>query len=221
MRKTVLLIGASGLIGGELLNLLLKDDEIGTVKAFVRKPLKIKNDKLHEICVDFEKLEEFDSEFKGDSLFCCIGTTRKKTPNLDAYKAIDSGIVLSSAKMASNNKVPQIHLVSAIGADISSKIFYNQLKGEIEKDVFKFGFESTFIYQPALLIGKRFEMRPFEFLAQKIMPFFDLFLTKSTRKYHSIRAEKVAKSMHMNFCTPKKGVTILEYNEMINGILLQ
>jgi uncharacterized protein YbjT (DUF2867 family) len=217
MQKNVLLIGASGLIGSELVQLLLRDDKIKTIKVFVRKTLAITDQKLIELLVDFERLEDFKHEFQGDALFCCIGTTRKKTPDLEAYKAIDYGIVLGASNLARSNQVPQVHLVSAIGADTSSKIFYNRLKGEIEKDIIKLNFPSTFIYQPAMLIGKRSESRPAEFIAQKLMTFFDFFLLGKTQKYHSIEAKKVAESMLDNLHKPKDGATILRYSEMISA----
>ena len=217
MQKNVLLIGASGLIGSELVQLLLRDDKIKTVKVFVRKSLAITDQKLIEILVDFENLEDFKHEFQGDALFCCIGTTRKKTPDLAAYKAIDFGIVLAAATLAKKNQVPQVHLVSAIGANISSKIFYNRLKGEIEKDLLQLNFPTTVIYQPAMLIGKRSESRPAEFIAQKLMPFFDLFLLEKARKYHSIEAKKVAESMLDNLHKPQKGSTFLLYEKMANA----
>jgi uncharacterized protein YbjT (DUF2867 family) len=218
MQKNVLLIGASGLIGSELVQLLLRDDKIKSLKVFVRKTLAITDQKLREILVDFEDLEDFKDEFQGDALFCCIGTTRKKTPDLEAYKAIDYGIVLAAANLARSNQVPQVHLVSAIGANISSKIFYNRLKGEIEKDVLKLDFPTTLIYQPAMLIGKRSESRPAEFIAQKLMPFFDVFLLGKTRKYHSIEAKKVAESMLYNLHKSKDGATVLQYEKMINAV---
>ena len=218
MQKNVLLIGASGLIGSELVQLLLRDDKIKSVKVFARKTLAIKDQKLIEILVDFDCLEDFKHEFQGDALFCCIGTTRKKTPDLEAYKAIDYGIVLAAANIARSNQVPQVHLVSAIGAAVSSKIFYNRLKGEIEKDVLQLDFASTFIYQPAMLIGKRSESRPAECIAQKIMPFFDVFLLGKAQKYHSIEAKKVAESMLENFHKPKKGAIVLQYENMINTV---
>ena len=217
MQKNVLLIGASGLIGSELVQLLLRDDKIKSVKVFARKTLAIKDQKLIEILVNFEHLEDFKHEFQGDALFCCIGTTRKKTPYLEAYKAIDYGIVLSAANLARSNQVPQVHLVSAIGAAVSSKIFYNRLKGEIEKDVLKLDFPTTVIYQPAMLIGKRSESRPAEFIAQKLMPFFDVCLLGKARKYHSIKAKKVAESMLDNLHKPKEGATVLSYSEMISA----
>jgi uncharacterized protein YbjT (DUF2867 family) len=218
MQKNVLLIGASGLIGSELVQLLLRDDKIKSLKVFVRKSLAITDQKLFELLVDFDCLEDFKHEFQGDALFCCIGTTRKKTPDLAAYKAIDYGIVLSAANLARSNQVPQVHLVSAIGANVSSKIFYNRLKGEIEKDLLQLNFPTTLIYQPAMLIGKRSESRPAEFIAQKLMPFFDVFLLGKTRKYHSIEAKKVAESMLYNLHKSQKGASVLQYEKMINTI---
>jgi len=218
MQKNILLIGASGLIGSELVQLLLRDDKIKTVKVFVRKSLAITDQKLREILVDFEHLEDFKHEFQGDALFCCIGTTRKKTPDLEAYKAIDYGIVLAAATLARSNQVPQVHLVSAIGANISSNIFYNRLKGEIEKDLLKLDFPTIVIYQPAMLIGKRNESRPAEFIAQKLMPFFDVFLLGKAQKYHSIEAKKVAESMLDNLHKPQKGASVFQYDKMINTI---
>jgi uncharacterized protein YbjT (DUF2867 family) len=218
MQKNVLLIGASGLIGSELVQLLLRDDKIKTVKVFVRKTLAITDQKLIELLVDFERLEDFKHEFQGDALFCCIGTPRKKTPDLAAYKAIDYGIVLAAANLAKKNQVPQVHLVSAIGAAVSSKIFYNRLKGEIEKDLLQLDFPTTVIYQPAMLIGKRSESRPAEFIAQKLMPFFDVFLLGKAQKYHSIEAKKVAESMLDNLHKPQKGASVFQYDKMINTI---
>jgi len=217
MQKNVLLIGASGLIGSELVQLLLRDDKIKSLKVFVRKTLAITDQKLREILVDFEHLEDFKHEFQGDALFCCIGTTRKKTPDLAAYKAIDYGIVLAVANLARSNQVPQVHLVSAIGAAVSSKIFYNRLKGEIEKDLLQLNFPTTVIYQPAMLIGKRSESRPAEFIVQKLMPFFDVFLLGKAQKYHSIEAKIVAESMLDNLHKPKEGATVLSYSEMISA----
>jgi hypothetical protein len=91
------------------------------------------------------------------------------------------------------------------------------LKGEIEKDVLKLDFPTTLIYQPAMLIGKRSESRPAEFIAQKLMPFFDVFLLGKTRKYHSIKAKKVAESMLDYLHKPKEGATVLQYENMINA----
>ena len=163
--------------------------------------------------MNFDNLEVHKSEFTGDALFLCIGTTRKKTPNLNDYKKIDFGINIESAQMAKENNVPQVHLISSIGADSKASNFYLKLKGEIEEALNDLKFESTFIYRPSVLIGNRNESRPMETISQKLMPFFDLFMQGKLKKYHSISAKQVAKAIIENSKTNYKGVSFLEYTK--------
>jgi len=211
--KKAIVIGASGLIGRELVHLLLEDTSFSKVTIFVRKALTISDDKLQQIVLDFNELEQYSAAFDGSVLFLCIGTTRKKTPNLDDYRAIDYGITLRAANLAKASGVEEVHLISAIGASSNSTIFYNKLKGEIEEDLIKIGFNSTYIYQPSMLIGKRGESRPAEFFFQKLMPVFDLLMVGSLKKYHSVSKEKLAKTMLNHHFKAKKGVHTLTYND--------
>jgi uncharacterized protein YbjT (DUF2867 family) len=211
--KKAIVIGASGLIGRELVHLLLEDTSFSKVTIFVRKALIITDDKLQQIVLDFNELEQYSAAFDGSVLFLCIGTTRKKTPNLDDYRAIDYGITLRAANLAKASGVEEVHLISAIGASSNSTIFYNKLKGEIEEDLIKIGFNSTYIYQPSMLIGKRGESRPAEFFFQKLMPVFDLLMVGSLKKYHSVSKEKLAKTMLNHHLKAKKGVHTLTYSD--------
>jgi uncharacterized protein YbjT (DUF2867 family) len=213
MKKEVIVIGASGLIGNQLVRLLLQENDISKVKIFVRKSIGINDSKLSETIVNFDNLAAHKSEFKGDALFLCIGTTRKKTPDLNDYRKIDFGINIDSAVLAKENKVPQVHLISSIGADSKSSNFYLKLKGEIEEALTDIKFESTFIYRPSVLIGNRNESRPMETISQKLMPFFDLFMLGNLKKYHSISAKQVAEAMIENSKTEYKGVSFLEYTQ--------
>jgi uncharacterized protein YbjT (DUF2867 family) len=211
--KKAIVIGASGLIGRELVHLLLEDTSFSKVTIFVRKALTISDDKLQQIVLDFNELEQYSAAFDGSVLFLCIGTTRKKTPILDDYRAIDYGITLRAANLAKASGVEEVHLISAIGASSNSTIFYNKLKGEIEEDLIKIGFNSTYIYQPSMLIGKRGESRPAEFFFQKLMPVFDLLMVGSLKKYHSVSKEKLAKTMLNHHLKAKKGVHTLTYSD--------
>ncbi|NBR12987.1 MAG: NAD-dependent epimerase/dehydratase family protein [Flavobacteriales bacterium] len=213
MKKEAIVIGASGLIGNQLVRLLLQENDISKVKIFVRKSIGITDKKLEEIIVDFKELEHFKDKFQADALFLCIGTTRKKTPNLEDYKAIDFGINIRSAELAKANNVPKVHLISSVGADSKASNFYLKLKGEIEEALINLKFESTCIYRPSVLIGKRNESRPMETISQKLMPFFDLFMQGKLKKYHSISAKQVAKAMIENSKTNYKGVSFLEYTK--------
>ena len=150
--KKAIVFGASGLIGNQLVHLLLKDDTFSKVTLFVRKELSFSSNKLQQIVLDFKNLENYQAQFDGSVLFLCLGTTRKKTPNLENYRAIDYGITIRSANLAKSAGIEEVHLISAIGASSDSSIFYNKLKGEIEEDLIKIGFESTYIYQNSMLI---------------------------------------------------------------------
>ena len=214
MSKSIVIIGSSGLIGKEVLKLTLENSKIEHVTILVRKSLNLKHEKLTEVITNFKDLNEIESRIIGDALICCLGTTRKKTPNLQEYKNIDFGLTLEIAKIAKINDVRQIHLISAIGADPNSKIFYNRLKGETEQALIKIDFPQTIIYQPSLLIGKRKEFRFGELIAQKLAPIFDVFLIGTLKKYHSIPANTIAKAVLNRILSEGEKTEIMEYNEI-------
>ena len=213
MNKKAIVLGASGLIGNQLVRLLLEDDSFSQVTLFVRKELSFSSSKLQQITLDFNDLEKYKNQFDGSVLFLCLGTTRKKTPDLEQYRAIDYGITLRAAKLAKSAGVNEVHLISAIGADSNSRIFYNRLKGEIETELKNIGFESTYIYQPSMLIGSRNESRPAELFFQKLMPFFDLFLRGKNAKYHSVSALKLAQALLNHHRKAEKGAHVLSYSD--------
>jgi uncharacterized protein YbjT (DUF2867 family) len=209
--KKAIVLGASGLIGSQLVYLLLKDETFSQVTLFVRKELSFSDNKLKQITIEFNDLESYNSEFDGSVIFLCLGTTRKKTPNLEDYRAIDYGITLRAAKLAKSAGIEEVHLISAIGANSKSIIFYNKLKGEIEEDLIKIGFESTYIYQPSMLIGARGESRPAELIFQKLMPFIDLFMIGKLKKYRSVSKEKLAQAILNYQSNTKKGIHLINY----------
>jgi len=214
MSKTITIIGASGLIGNEVLQLAMENKEIERITIFVRKSLHLNNPKLIEVITDFKNLNDLETKINGDALICCLGTTRKKTPNLEEYKKIDFDLTINLAQIAKKQNIEQVHLISAIGADSKSKIFYNRLKGETEVAVINIGFPQTIIYRPSLLIGKRNEYRFGELLAQKLSPIFDLLLIGSLKKYHSISASDIAKTIVNRVLREGQKVEVLEYNEI-------
>jgi len=129
-KKQVLLLGATGLVGSNVLSELLKSDLVGKVTVLVRKPLAISNSKLIQVVTDFSDWTALDALTSVDVLCCCIGTTRKKTPDLVQYKAIDYGITMEVARRAKQLGCKQIHLISSVGANAKSSNFYLKIKGE-------------------------------------------------------------------------------------------
>jgi uncharacterized protein YbjT (DUF2867 family) len=173
MAYKAVIIGASGLIGSNLLNILLQQPEYDEILVLVRKGLPVKNDKLTQVLTDFDKIENYSEMITGHAVFSCLGSTKKKTPDTDQYRKIDHDYPLRLAQIAKSNGIKQFHLISAIGADAASGNFYLKMKGETEKDIKKIGLESLHIYQPSLLTGNRKESRLTERIAIALMKAFD------------------------------------------------
>lgn len=214
MYKNIVILGSTGLIGSILLQKCIEDPQISEIRLLSRRPLAVTHPKVKVFQTNLLAPEQriFDGS---TALYCCIGTTRKKTPNQDDYRTIDHGITIAAAKAAKSKGVSEVHLISAIGADVKSNIFYSRLKGEIEQDLIGLNFDRTLIYQPALLIGRRLEKRFGEKVGQLLSPLFDLLLFGSLKKYHSISAKKVAEAMLKNSFEDAKGVQLLQYTDFI------
>ena len=209
--KNVVLLGASGLVGSNVLNELLAHDQVGQVTVLVRTSLQLTHPKLTQVRTDFTDLSALDSIGSVDALFCCIGTTRKKTPDLVQYKAIDYGITMEVARRAKQLGCKQIHLISSVGANAKSSNFYLKIKGEIEEGIQTLGFETCLIYRPSMLIGARNESRPAEKIGQILTPVFDFFTFGGN--YHSIRATNLAQCMVRQVEISKPGKQILFYRD--------
>lgn len=188
------IIGATGLIGGHLLDMLLNDVTFKTVRILIRRPLELSHPKLEKKLVDFSDMENFRLALEGtDVIFCTIGTTMKKMKgDKDAYRKVDYEIAVNAARLGKANGCEKFVLVSAVGADSQSRNFYLKLKGETEEAVQASGIESVYILRPSLLIGNRKEFRAGEKLASWLMPLFAFILPA---KYRPVKAIDVAKAM--------------------------
>lgn len=197
MNKTAILLGATGLTGGLLLQLLLKDDSYSKIKLFSRKSVDVTHPKIEEYIIDLFALPDYKNEFVGDVVFCCIGSTQAKTPDNEIYKKVDYGIPVAAAQLCTMNDIPTFIVVSALGANPESRFFYNRTKGEMEHDVLAENIENTYILQPSLIDGARDEKRPFELLWKKTMRVFNALLLGPLKKYRSIEAMTIAKAMQI------------------------
>lgn len=193
--KTAIVIGATGLTGGLVLRQLLKDHRYTKVKVFTRRPTGHSHPKLREYVVDLLNLEEHREQFTADEVFCCIGSTKAKTPDLEMYRKIDFGVPVTAARLAKENGIKKILIVSALGSKPDSKFWYNRTKGEMEREVMKVGVKETYFFQPALIAGDREEQRSFEDLGKFFMKLADPLLVGSFQKYRSIKPEVIANAM--------------------------
>ena len=209
--KTALVAGATGLIGNQVVDLLIADPAYNKIICLSRKPLKHNIDKVKVIETDVDYLNDIAELIKADEVFCCLGTTMKKAKTKDAFKKVDFDYPLLLAQIAKQNGARGFHLVSALGASAKSSIFYNRIKGEIEEEISNIGFESFHIYRPSLLLGPRSEERSGE-SAAKI--FFKLFGFLVPRKYRPIDSLKVAKSMLYYSNSSLTGIAVHESQSM-------
>ncbi len=206
MGRKAVLVGGSGLIGNNLLNILLYGDFYDKVLVLVRKKIPLNHKKLEQLIVDFDDLSASGSLIIGDVVFCCLGSTKAKTPDLKEYRKVDHDYPLELAKIAFKNRIKQYHLVSSIGANTSSSNFYTKMKGQTESDIKKVRLTCLQIYQPSVLEGDRNELRKLERGTIRLMKIINPLLIGFLKKYRSIPALTVAKAMYKQSIKKESGV---------------
>jgi len=206
--------GASGLVGGYLLDVLLQSPAYQDITILVRKELPIHHKKLKQVVVNFDHLADYEREITGQALFSCLGSTRKKTPDLAIYRKIDHDYPLRLAQLAAKNGMKQYHLVSAMGANAASSNFYTKMKGETEDDLKNAGMPCLHIYRPAMLTGDRQEKRIGERFLIGLFKVVDPLLMGSMRKYRSIPAKTVASAMYKQSLINQEGIFIHPSDEI-------
>jgi uncharacterized protein YbjT (DUF2867 family) len=205
----VVLVGASGLVGAECLALLLADPAVARVVVLARRTLEgvSASPKLVAHVVDFDHLETQADLFTADQMICCLGTTIGQAGSKERFRAVDFGIPLALAKLGAERGVRHFLLVSALGADARSRVFYNRVKGQLEDALSPLPFRSLSIVRPSLLLGERREFRLGERIAQRLA-----FLMPG--KYAAIRARDVAAALVRLAKEDAPGKRIVESAEM-------
>lgn len=211
---TVLLLGASGLVGSHCLTHLLSDDRFDKVIAVLRRPLNISHPKLVQTIVDFDKLDNYSSELKSDAVLSTLGTTLRKAGSSAKFTKVDYEYQLKVAEIARRNGATTFVLLSSIGADKKSLVLYTKVKGEVEDAISKLGYEKVIILRPSILLGERNESRAGEAVGQwlaKKMPFV---FSGPLARYKGIPADTVASAMINAVQKPYNGVAIVENLEI-------
>jgi uncharacterized protein YbjT (DUF2867 family) len=195
MKKTAIILGATGLTGSILLEKLLKDDRYKTIKLFSRKEIEGLPSKVKQFIGDLLDLDNFKKDFTADEVYCCIGTTTKKTPDKKRYKKIDFGIPVTAAKLAKTNGIPAFLVISAIGANAQSSIFYSKTKGEMEQAVLSEKIKKTHVLQPSIIGGDRQEKRIGEKIGLVVIKQLQPLFFGKLKKYRITEAEDIAEAM--------------------------
>lgn len=212
-KKHYLIAGATGLIGKQLLQLLLADEETGKVTSLVRKPTGNTHPKLAEKTIDWDSLGEAALAANVDAVFCCLGTTMAKAGSKDAFRKVDYEYVIKLAVYSQRKGIPQFHVVSAAGANANSRIFYNKVKGRMEAELQKLvKLRTICIYRPSMLLGNREEFRFGESFAKILMKALGFLIPKP---YKAIYDQEVAMAMIAHAKAAKKGIQVVTNKAMM------
>ena len=193
--KTALVFGSSGLIGGHLLHQLNKNDNYNKIKLFVRLETSINEPKIEIIKTDFNYLENYKEDIKGDDCFFCIGTTKQNSPDKNEYQRVELEIPKKIAQIARSNSVNSFIFVSSIYANPKSSGDYVKFKGLVEEELKKLNFSNLGILRPSFLMGDRKENRAGEKIGILTFRLLSPLLLGPLKKMKPINSEKVAKAM--------------------------
>jgi uncharacterized protein YbjT (DUF2867 family) len=218
MGRTVTILGATGLIGSHLLDILLEDPSTEKVIALVRKATLPLHDKLEQYVINFQDPKAYEPYIIGsETVFTAIGTTNAKVDgDQNEYRKVDYDIPVNAARAAAKFSVYAYVMVSAVMADPNNNNnFYLKLKGVTEETICEQKIPQIYIMRPSLILGERRERRITEKMAQVVAPLFSWALGGSRTKYKPIQAEDVAMSMFKASTQGTKGIHICEYKEMM------
>jgi len=214
IKRTALIAGATGLVGNSLLKQLLENDQYDKVIAITRKPLLVSHPKLRQQQLDFDQIGTLNPGFQVDDVFCALGTTIKTAGSQEAFYKVDFTYVVSLGKWCAANGIQRFLVVSAMGANAKSGIFYNRVKGEMETAVCELSIPQIQVFRPSLLMGNRTEKRGGEKIAQIVMGGLGFLFVGPLLKYKGIHADVVAKAMINVAKQDEKGFAVYESGEM-------
>ena len=216
--KTALLFGASGLVGGHLLNQLIKNNNYSKIKVFVRSVPKISDPKIEIFLTDFDNLQNHKEDIKGDDCFFCIGTTKKNSPDKNKYRRVELEIPKEIAQIAKSNLVNSFIFVSALYANSKSSGNYVRFKGLVEEEIKRLNFTKVGIMRPSFLLGNRKEKRVGEKIGIFVFKLLSPLLLGPLKKMKPIHSKIVAKVM-IRAANDNLDKHILESNEIAEVVL--
>ena len=213
MKNTAVIIGATGAVGREIVNEILRGEYYDRIYVLGRNSIsKLPDDsRLAKIIIDFDNID-FDMDIlENADVFASLGTTIKIAGTKENQRKIDVNYTVNFAKLC-EGKVRSFNVVSAIGANSKSKNFYNSLKGELEDKLKEMNLRTLRIFQPSLLISKRDDNRFLEEIFMKVAPIFQFVLKGKIKKYSPIEVSLLGKVL-VRFATENKGKGTYTYND--------
>lgn len=216
MARIAIVLGATGLVGKEVTEGLLRSGSWDEVRILVRHALDLDHPKLKQIIINWDQLEQYEDLFNGGSaVFCCLGTTIKKAGSQSNFERVDLHYPLQAAAIAKKKQVKQFLVVSSMGANSKSRSFYTRTKGRMEEGLSALDFQGLHLFRPSLLLGPRQEFRLGERVAAKLMKGLDFLLVGKAAKYRAIQGKTVARAMINIANVGTRGVHVYN-NEVIH-----
>ena len=212
--RTALVAGASGLVGAQVLRLLLEDPTYTRVTVLARRELPLSHKKLEQRIASFDRLAQIADFPRVHDVFCCLGTTMKQAGSPDAFRKVDFTYVVELARVAVRHRASQFLVVTAVGADPQSRILYSRVKGEAEEALRRLQFESIQIFRPSLLVGARAQGRPAERVAGLLSLLVAWAFVGPLSRYRPIKAEAVARAMVRVARDAPRGTHLYESKEI-------
>jgi uncharacterized protein YbjT (DUF2867 family) len=212
--KTALIAGATGLVGSELVKILIESNEYKTIHLLTRKSLKLESPKIIEHIINFDELPDLKLEVAIDHFYCTLGTTIKKAGTKENFRKVDFEYVVNLGKKAKEIHADKFMMVSSLGANAKSMIFYSRVKGEVEEALKKLSLPHLFIFRPSLLLGNRLEHRAGEKTAASVYKVLSPVFSGPLKKYKGVEAKQVAFAMMQTAIKNEEPFRILESDEI-------
>jgi uncharacterized protein YbjT (DUF2867 family) len=212
--KTALIAGASGLIGRELIQRLITADHYQLIYLISRRKSGLVHEKIRELVIDFEKIDQLSFEVPVDDLFCTLGTTMKQAGSREKFKKVDYEYIVAFARLGKSIGASKFLVISSMGANPKSSVFYSHIKGLTEEALINIGFNELVILRPSLLLGERSEIRFAEKLSGIFMKILNILIPDN---YKAVQAEKVAEFMLKMALKPNVPVSVIKSGEILRG----
>jgi uncharacterized protein YbjT (DUF2867 family) len=213
--RRALVAGATGLVGGQVLDLLLGQPEYEQVTALVLRPLGHAHPKLTELVIDFERLPGVQADLQCDDAYACLGTTIKVAGSEERFRRVDHDYTLGVARLARERGAKRLGLVSSIGASARSRTFYLSVKGETEDDLTALGFDTLALARPSFLMGERQEHRSGEKIGIAVFRALSFTMAGPLRVYRPIEARDVARAMIAALLAGAPGKVVLDHDALL------
>ena len=205
--SSVLILGATGLVGAECVRQFAESSRFDRVIALARRPLAIPSTHVESHVIDFERLDDAARHFRVSHVVCALGTTIKKAGTQERFRRVDYDYALAAARLGVREGARHFLLVSALGASAKSRIFYSRVKGELEDAIRALAYRSVTIVRPSLLLGERAEVRPGESIGK-------FFAGIVPRKWRPVHASAVAATVLRAAVEDQPGVRVIESREI-------